>query len=53
MKRLVKQQDLGLIISLMVFALPIGLIAESDDQVVNVFNWADYIGTDTVEKFEK
>jgi putrescine transport system substrate-binding protein len=29
------------------------LIAESDDQVVNVFNWADYIGTDTVENFEK
>ena len=24
----------------------------SDDNVVNVYNWADYIGEDTIEKFE-
>ena len=27
-------------------------ISPNDDNVVNVFNWADYIGLDTIEKFE-
>jgi len=53
MKHLIKQLGLGLIVSLMVFALPIALIAKSDDQVVNVFNWADYIGSETIANFEK
>jgi len=28
-------------------------MAQSNEKIVNVFNWADYIGTDTVKNFEK
>jgi putrescine transport system substrate-binding protein len=41
------------LIAIAIAAVPLQTMAQSNEKIVNVFNWADYIGTDTVKNFEK
>ena len=36
-----------------IVVLPFQSMAKDKENVVNVFNWADYIGTETIANFEK
>ena len=36
----------------MLLLLLSGLAAANEEKVLNVYNWADYIGTDTIADFE-
>jgi putrescine transport system substrate-binding protein len=41
------------LIAIAIAAVPLQTMAQSNEKIVNVFNWADYIGSDTVKNFEK
>jgi len=42
----------GLFMVLLLNACDKDVTSESDDAVLNVYNWADYVAPDTIEKFE-
>jgi len=53
MKYLDKKHCWKYLIAIAIAAVSLQTMAKSNEKIVNVFNWADYIGTDTVKNFEK
>jgi putrescine transport system substrate-binding protein len=50
---LTRRQATGLLAASAFVAMPFVKRAKAEDQVLNVYNWADYIGETTIEDFQK
>lgn len=51
--KVTRRRALGLAASSALIAMPYVKRAKAEDAVVNVYNWADYIGETTIEDFQK
>ncbi len=51
--KLLSVQSLRTLVAIAVAATGLGAAAQEEEKVLNIYNWSDYIGDDTLKNFEK